>query len=75
LLEVRPDRQGRFLNDVSVCILDRLQAEHAPEVLQRNGLGSFLDILLRPTAEAQRALASEPRIARLLFHVVKETLL
>jgi hypothetical protein len=74
LLEVRPDWQRRFADDIALPVLDRLQAKHTPKLLERNGLGSFLDILFRPTVETQRILAPEPGIGRLLLHVLREPL-
>jgi hypothetical protein len=56
LAEVRRDRQGRFLNNVSTRIFDRLQAENFSEFLQRNARGSGLDVLSSPAIEPQCGL-------------------
>ena len=56
LAEVRPDRQMRFLNDVSLHIFDRLQAENLSKVFQGNARGSGLDVIFSPTVEAESVL-------------------
>jgi hypothetical protein len=45
------------------------------ELLQWNGLGSGLNVLFRPTVKAQRVLAPELGIGRLLLHVLREMFL
>jgi hypothetical protein len=45
-----------------VSLRDRLQAKHVSKLLERNGLGSFLDVLFRPTVETQRVLVPEPGV-------------
>jgi hypothetical protein len=48
LAKVRPDWQRRLLDDVSLHILDRLQAENLSKVFQRNAHGSRRDMLFSP---------------------------
>ena len=54
-------------------ILDRLQAEQAPELLEWNSLGSVLKVSLCPTVQVQSVCLRSGMTG--FFHVLRETLL
>jgi hypothetical protein len=55
------------VKDVSLRVLDRLQAKHPAKLLERNGLGSVLDVLFGFDGRGPKTTAGSRAILTSIF--------